>query len=213
MGWFPSCCCYSTRAYTMLNLMWTTEGQAVVKEEEQDTCSDPGSPLLLTSLADSSAHHHHYSTHQTAYGLTVSLTPDSFYYPEESPQLQLLQPLPSFQSLPSSPRKQVEFPVVSVHEFTAASLLDCSTALHSPDSSSSGGGGGQLVGMLPLAAPPLLQDSALRRRKRSNSGSSGSSGTSSTSKTVKRRRPPISQEELMNQRNQGKEKTNAYLHI
>ena len=196
----------------MLNLMWTTEGQAVVKEEEQDTCSDPGSPLLLTSLADSSAHHHHYSTHQTAYGLTVSLTPDSFYYPEESPQLQLLQPLPSFQSLPSSPRKQVEFPVVSVHEFTAASLLDCSTALHSPDSSS-GGGGGQLVGMLPLAAPPLLQDSALRRRKRSNSGSSGSSGTSSTSKTVKRRRPPISQEELMNQRNQGKEKTNAYLHI
>ena len=212
MGWFPSCCCYSTRADTMLNLMWTTEGQAVVKEEEQDTCSDPGSPLLLTSLADSSAHHHHYSTHQTAYGLTVSLTPDSFYYPEESPQLQLLQPLPSFQSLPSSPRKQVEFPVVSVHEFTATSLLDCSTALHSPDSSS-GGGGGQLVGMLPLAAPPLLQDSALRRRKRSNSGSSGSSGTSSTSKTVKRRRPPISQEELMNQRNQGKEKTNAYLHI
>jgi hypothetical protein len=188
----------------MLNLMWTSEGQPVVKEE-QDTCSDPGSPLLLASLQDS--HYSHPHQH-SPYGLTVSLAcPDPFYCPEpaESPQLELLQPLPSFNSLPSSPRKQAEFQVVSVHEFTAAALLDCSTALHSPDSSSSGGGGGaaggQPVNLLPL--PPPLQDSVLHRRKRSNSGSSGSSGTSSTSKAVKRRRPPISQEELMNQRNQG----------
>jgi hypothetical protein len=182
----------------MLNLMWTSEGQPVVKEE-QDTCSDQDSPLLLTGIPDS-----HYTGQQPSpYGLTVSLAADPFYYPEpaESPQLELLQPLPSFNSLPSSPRKQAEYPVVSVHEFTAAALLDCSVALHSPDSSSSGGGGsaGQPMSLL----PPPLQDSVLQRRKRSNSGSSGSSGTSSTSKTVKRRRPPISQEELMNQRNQG----------
>lgn len=189
---------------TMLNLMWSSEEKvaaAVVKEEQQDTCSDdPGSPLMLSDLPES--HDHFAGGHQqAAYGLALALAPDSFYYPEStgspSPHLELLQPLPSFQQ-----QQPADFPPVSVHELTAAALLDCSMALHSPDSSSSGGGGGQPVTLLPL--PPPLHDSALRRRKRTNSGSSGSSGTSSTSKTVKRRRPPISQEELMNQRNQGK---------
>jgi len=190
----------------MLNLMWTTEGQAVVKEE-QEVCSEPGSPLLLDSLQDDSPY-----GHEPTYGVAVSLSADAYYYPESagSPQLQLLQPLPSFHCLPSSPRKSADYPVVSVQEFTPGitSLVDCSMALHSPDSSSGCGGGGSsggghvTVSMLPLGPP--LHDSTLRRRKRSNSGSSGSSGTSSTSKSVKRRRPPISHEELMNQRNQGK---------
>lgn len=171
----------------MLNLMWSQDCDIIIKEE-QDHCSDRSSPRLIEQI-------HGAAYHDLNYGVTVTLTPtetDGYEYlePEESSTLQTLQPLPSFHSLPSSPsRKQLDFGPVSIHEFVNSS------SAHSPDSS------GQPSAFNPT--PPQESGSGPRRRKRTNSGSSGCSNTSSTSKATKRRRPPISHDELMLQRNQG----------
>ena len=102
----------------------------------------------------------------------------SYYYPEAGEresghQLAALLPLPAF------------------HQ----PALD--TGATSPDSS---GGGLAGPGLAPDCPPPALQ------RKRSNSGSSGSSAGSAScgpSRPKIRRRQPVSQDELLHQRNQG----------
>lgn len=178
----------------MLNIMWSQDSDIMIKEEKE-LCSDQDSPRIFE---------HMQSAYQDLnYGVTVTMTPsDGFDYlePGDSPQLQTLQTLPSFQSLPSSPsRKALDFPPVAIGEF-----ISCGGAgAHSPDSS------GQ-------PAPALNQTQLQtfgggRRRKRNVSASSCSSGTSSTSKASKRRRPQITQEELMVQRNQGRDLSQGWV--
>lgn len=164
----------------LCNLMWSQDSDIIIKEE-QDVCSEDGSPRILETLTGSA---------YTDYGVTVLTPTDSYAYlePAHSPHLQTLQPLPSFHSLPSSPsRKPLEYIPVSLSE------LVNSGGAHSPDST------GQPV--LSSTSSVLPNHSAeQRRRKRTNSGSSCSSGTSSTSKPSKRRRPQQSQEEILFQR-------------
>ena len=177
----------------LCNLMWSQDSDIIIKEE-QDVCSEDGSPRILEALTGSA---------YTDYGVTVLTPTDSYAYlePAHSPHLQTLQPLPSFHSLPSSPsRKPLEYIPVSLSE------LVNSGGAHSPDST------GQPV--LSSTSSVLPNHSAeQRRRKRTNSGSSCSSGTSSTSKPSKRRRPQQSQEEILFQRDHGKIYILGLLHI
>lgn len=165
--------------------MWSQDSDVIIKEEQDAVSSDQDSPRAFDHPLQGSNYH------DLNYGVTVTLTPSEGYdylEPGDSPHLETLQPLPSFHCLPTSPsRKQLDYIPVSLSEF----INNTAAGGDSPDSSS----------CQPLPQPGLTTGGA-GRRKRTTSGSSGSSGTSSTSRHVKRRRPPISQEELMVQRNQ-----------
>ena len=159
----------------MLNTMWP--GDSLVKVE----C--PGSPIHLVSeeefhrLSPPDSRTYYYPTDQDQCGesATATLVTLAALPPSLS--------LPPFQSMtPSSPRPYF------------CSPSEPSLQLHaSPDSSARGC----------LASPPLLCASG---RKRSHSGDSCGSATSSQCSRPskqKRRTKPISQDELLNQRDQG----------
>ena len=154
-----------------------------------------------------------------SYGVTVTLTPntaDGDYLDNGlvgATQLQYitpLTPLPSFHSLPSSPTGKVNYSpptaVIERIEYSpddkveyigpAVSLTDYIT-YSSPDSSS------QALPTSTSTPYTSCRGGGHKRRRRRDSCSSTGSGASSTSRQLKRRRTPISQEELMLQRNQG----------
>eukprot|EP00092_Neocalanus_flemingeri_P011220 GFUD01012086.1.p1 GENE.GFUD01012086.1~~GFUD01012086.1.p1 ORF type:complete len:272 (+),score=31.24 GFUD01012086.1:532-1347(+) len=179
----------------MLNMMWTGREDICVKQEP-DTASNPGSPYNSSSLGNPPSSP--YNTIQEFHRLTPPDAP-SYFYPEPSdtPHLQTLVPLPlpSFQTIPpTSPRRTLEFPPISIAELTASHLQHMT---HSPDSS-------QHMSLSHSEPSPDTLD-CHRGRKRSNSGSSGSSANSAScgqSRPKIRRNKPISQDELMHQRNQ-----------
>lgn len=181
----------------MLNMMWTGREDVCVKQEP-DTASNPGSPYHSSSLGNPPSSPYNTTSVPDFHRLTPPDAPGYFYpEPADSPQLQTLVPLqlPSFQTIPpGSPRRTPEFIPISMSDFTSSQLHPMS---HSPDSS-------QHNSISPSEQSPDTQE-GLRGRKRSNSGSSGSSANSAScgvSRAKARRRQPISQDELMHQRNQ-----------
>lgn len=178
-------------------MMWTGREDICVKQEP-DTASNPGSPYHSSSLGNPPSSPYNTTSMPDFHRLTPPDAPSYFYPdPSEAPHLQTLVPipLPSFQTIPpSSPRRTLEFPPISMAELTSSHLH---AMTHSPDSS-------QHTSLYHSEASPDTQDS-LRGRKRTNSGSSGSSANSAScgqSRPKARRRQPISQDELMHQRNQ-----------
>ena len=174
--------------------------------------TDRSSPRILEAL-------HPPGYTDLSYGVTVTLTPNttgdyldtSGSLQVGSTQLQYITPLPSFHSLPSSPNSKMNYSpptaIVDGIEYSpddkveyigqAVSLADYIT-YSSPDSSSQA---------LPTSTSTPYNSSrgGHKRRRRRDTGSSTGSGTSTTSRQTKRRRTPISQEELMLQRNLGKD--------
>jgi len=192
--------CTQPRATKMLNMMWTGREDICVKQEP-DTASNPGSPYHSSSLGNPPSSPYNTTSIPEFHRLTP---PDAhgYFYPEpsDSPHLQTLVPLPlpSFQTIPpSSPRRTLDFPPISLSELTSSHLHQIS---HSPDSS-------QHSQLTPLSQSEPSPDTGdcHHGRKRSNSGSSGSSDNSAScgqSRPKARRRQPISQDELLHQRNQ-----------
>ena len=172
--------------------------------------TDRSSPRILEAL-------HPPGYTDLSYGVTVTLTPNTTgeYLDTSgslvgSTQLQYITPLPSFHSLPSSPNSKINYSpptaIVDGIEYSPddkvdyigqpVSLADYIT-YGSPDSSSQA---------LPTSTSTPYNSSrgGHKRRRRRDTGSSTGSGTSTTSRQTKRRRTPISQDELMLQRNLGK---------
>lgn len=179
----------------MLNMMWTGQEDICVKQEPE-TSSNPGSPYHSSSLGNPPSSPYHATSSLPEFHRLSPPDTHTYFYPDpaHSPQLQTLVslPLPSFQTIPpSSPRRPLEFPSISMADLTSSHLH---AMTHSPDSSQ----------QLPMSDPsPDTQDA--RARKRTNSGSSGSSANSAScgqSRPKARRRQPVSQDELMHQRNQ-----------
>ena len=196
------------RSGKMLNMMWTGREDVCVKQEP-DTASNPGSPYHSSSLGNPPSSPYNTTSVPDFHRLTPPDAPGYFYpEPADSPQLQTLVPLqlPSFQTIPpGSPRRTPEFIPISMSDFTSSQLHPMS---HSPDSS-------QHNSISPSEQSPDTQE-GLRGRKRSNSGSSGSSANSAScgvSRAKARRRQPISQDELMHQRNQGQSCRNSNLSL
>jgi len=179
----------------MLNMMWTGQEDVCVKQEPETT-SNPGSPYH-SSLGNPPSSPYNSTSSLPEFHRLTPPDANTYFYPDpaDSPQLQTLVslPLPSFQTIPpTSPRRPLEFTSISMSELTSSHLQ---TMTHSPDSSQHPTHSDQ---------SPDNQDN-LRGRKRTNSGSSGSSANSAScgqSRPKARRRQPISQDELLHQRNQ-----------
>ena len=176
----------------MLNTAWVPDTDIAVKEElGEDAVSSPGSPHQLCRPAPLPLSPHYFYTADTADPATC---------------LHTLVPLPPFPQLqlepPESPGPH-QLATISISELSspdsssmAAAAFSLHPAQHSLDAGADSGGvsGGGAGG----------------GRKRSNSGSSGSSDHSGScgtgaggSRPKIRRRQPLSQDELNNQRNQG----------
>ena len=178
----------------MLNTGWAPDTDIAVKEElGEDAVSSPGSP------------------HQLCHPAPLPLSPHYFYAADTADPatcLHTLVPLPPFPQLqlepPESPGPH-QLATISISELSspdsssmAAAAFSLHPAQHSLDAGADSGGvvsGGGAGG----------------GRKRSNSGSSGSSDHSGSCgagagqhRPKIRRRQPLSQDELNNQRNQGR---------
>lgn len=182
----------------MLNTLWSADDISVKEELKEDVLSSPDSPFH-SSPPEPRAGSPVYTEYHKLAPVPDSTKPHYYYAGVDSDNNHLGTLLPSFHNLqpePESPEPRVsgllEFPAISISE------------LSSPDSSQP-----PFSSLTPHSLAGAARGQGAASRKRTNSGSSGSSAHSGScsagsgqSRPKIRRRQPLSQEELNNQRNQ-----------